>query len=239
MKLEVEYTVNEGLSFWNGSCGILLDYLFDDEVTAWSDMPDICRHRMITKTREFGRNHFLLFTHAHCDHYSRRYVKEYCETYPYRIYGIGVPESNLPVLRPESGVAVLELEGYKVLMFQTRHQGNGSYAEIENSVLCVGSGDDWYISCGDSILSRRLLEEMRFYGISEPEAVFVNMYQIFPESQRSILKAMNARRYFCIHHPFRQNDEFTTYRQTVRFIERTDDPFLKELILPEPLTRIV
>ena len=27
MSLEVEYTINEGLSFWDGSSGILLDYI--------------------------------------------------------------------------------------------------------------------------------------------------------------------------------------------------------------------
>ena len=77
MTLEVEYTINEGLSFWDGSNGILLDYVFDNTVTAWSDMPDLCRHRMRTKRREFARPHMLLFSHAHCDHYSRKYMQEY------------------------------------------------------------------------------------------------------------------------------------------------------------------
>ncbi|MBR2562225.1 MAG: hypothetical protein IKE31_08770 [Eubacterium sp.] len=239
MKLEVEYTINEGLSLWDGRCGILLDYIFDNEVKAWSDMPDICRHRMETGTGEFGRNHFLLFTHAHCDHYSKAYVAEYCSIYTPRIYGLGVPESNLPVMRPEPGVAVLEVEGYRILMFQTKHQGNGPFAEVANSILCIGSGNDWYVSLGDSVLSRKLLTEMQFYGVTEPEAVFSNLYQIYPESQRNIVKAMNARHNYCIHFPFRQNDEFGICKQITRFIEKSDDPFLKKMMVPEPMSRIL
>lgn len=239
MKLEVEYTVNEGLSLWDGSCGILLDYLFDNEVKAWSDMPDICRHRMGTRTREFGRNHILLFTHAHCDHYSQKYVTEYCENYTPRIYGPGIPESNLQVFSPEPGVSVLDVEGYRILMFKTRHQGNGPFAEITNSVLCIGSDDNWYVTLGDSILNRQLLEQMVFYGVAEPEAVFSNLYQIVPESQRAMIKALQAHHNFVIHYPFRQNDAYGIYRQVTRFIEKAKDPFLKTLIVPEPLSRIL
>ncbi len=30
----------DGLFFWNGQHGVLVDYLFDSLVTAWSNMPE-------------------------------------------------------------------------------------------------------------------------------------------------------------------------------------------------------
>lgn len=239
MKLEVEYSINEGLSFWNGNCGILLDYIFDNEVTAWSDMPDICRHRMLTKSREFARNHFLLFSHGHCDHYSKAYMKEYLENYPARVFGIGIAESNLLVECPEPGVSLLELEGYRVVIIETAHQGTGTASEIQNSLVCIGSGNDWYVQLGDSILTDQILKQMSRYGVYRPEAMFVNLYQIVPQAQRRLLQQIGARNVFCVHYPFKQNDEYGIYRQLTSFITKAPDPFLKTMIVPMPMSRLM
>ncbi len=32
--------IRDGLFFWNGQHGVLVDYLFDNLVTAWSNMPE-------------------------------------------------------------------------------------------------------------------------------------------------------------------------------------------------------
>lgn len=239
MKLEVEYTINEGLSFWDGRCGILLDYIFDNAVTAWSDMPDLVRHRMHTKTREFGRNHFLVFSHGHSDHYSKKYLREYLEDYPARIFGTGIPESNLQAFSPEAGVQIMEQEGYRIVTVRTQHQGTGEQAAITNSLVCIGSGDSWYVQLGDSILTEQTLAQMQRYGVRQPEAVFVNLYQIVPAAQRRLIEQVEAKKVFCVHFPFRQNDEYGIYRQLVRFIEKAPDPFLKTMIIPEPMSRLL
>ena len=238
MKLEVEYTINEGVSIWNGSCGALVDYLFFNDIHIWSGMPDVCRHRMLTRSREFGRDHILLFTHAHADHYSPVYIKEYKKLYEPRVFGLGIPESDLPAERPEEGVAVVRAGGYTVVMLETRHQGNGDFAQIRNSMLCIGSEGGWCVHCGDSILSRHVLEQMRDYGVEEPEAVFVNLYQIFPAAQRGIVQAMRAKRVYCVHYPFLQDDRYGIHHQNVSFLRDTDDPFLKTVVVPEPLSRL-
>ncbi len=239
MRLEVEYTINEGLSFWDGNYGILLDYLFDNKVTAWSDMPDLCLHRMVTKTREFGRSHMLLFSHAHCDHYSAKYVRKYMEDYDAEIYGVGVPESNLPILSMGRGVGILEYAGYRIVLIRTKHQGTGAQAKIRNAMVCIGSGRDWYVQLGDSILSEETLELMAEYGVEPPRAVFCNLYQIVPQGQRKLIQQMNAEKVFCIHFPFRQNDEYGIYRQIIHFKEKAADPFLKRVIVPDPMSRLL
>lgn len=108
MKPVVFFSINEGLFLWNGHHGFLVDYLFDNHVAVWSDLPDSTRRRMLF------REHTLLFTHSHPDHYSRRHLREYLELYDSGVYGAGIPESNLSPGECGFGESLLELPGFQV-----------------------------------------------------------------------------------------------------------------------------
>ena len=148
-------------------------------------------------------------------------------------------ESNLPIRQTEPGSGIVEYAGYRIVVIRTAHQGTGEQADILNTIVCIGSGSDWYVQLWDSILTGATLETMRDYGVEEPRAVFANLYQIVPQSQRKMIELMGAENVFCIHYPFRQNDEYGIYRQIVRFIEKANDPFLDDMIVPDPMSRIL
>lgn len=239
MKPVVFYSINEGVFFWNGQHGVMVDYLFDNLVTAWSDMPDSTHRRMLERSGEFSREHTLLFTHSHPDHYSQKHVREYMQLYSSSIYGTGVPESNLIPVSLGPGEALLELPGCKVFIIQAEHQGRGDKFRVENSVLCVVVEGNWYLHLGDSVLDDALLTKLERCGMGIPEAVFANYYHIIPEDQRDFLKRLHARHTFGIHFPFEENDEYHIKLRLTKFLKNGFDPFLKEIVVPEPMSRIL
>lgn len=239
MKTVVFYSINAGLFLWNGQHGLLLDYLFDNQIAAWSDLPAPAHRRMLERSGEFSREHTLLFTHSHSDHYSRKYVQEYAQLYSARLYGFGIPESNLNSQCLESGVWLLELPGYRVLILETEHQGAAGPLKIENSLLCVETEDGWYVDCGDSVLNEAMLAKTDRWGVRDPVAAFVNYYHILPQKQREFLGHLQARRIFAIHFPFSENDTYNIKGRLKKLLSNSTDPILQQVLIPEPMRRIL
>ena len=238
MKPIVFYTINEGLFFWNGQHGLMLDYLFDNTVPAWSDLPDLTHQHMLGHAGEFSRNHTLLFTHSHPDHYSRRYTQEYTAQYISHIYGPGVPESTLTPRPLEPGVSTLRLPGYRVLILSTRHQG-GDEPPMGNTMLCLETEGSWYLHLGDSILTGELLQTLARYGVAAPEAIFSNYYHIVPKRQRELLIQLHGQHTFAIHFPFPEDDAYNIRHRLTRFLSNAREPFLQDVVMPESMSRIL
>ena len=188
MKLQIFHTVNAGLYIWNGMSGLLVDALHGGSSDGFSDTREEYLSLMRNRKSFFGQTNDVLLTHLHPDHYDAALTEEYLELYPdSRIYGPGLPASNVWAEESEPGIWRLSMRGYTIHAFRTLHDGKPYEGESHLSYLITSNGQNLWIS-GDAVFTSEDVERVnRIAGEREIDAAFVMVYQIGNRARQQIL----------------------------------------------------
>lgn len=225
--IDVYYTVNSGIYLWNGTHGLMIDYLFDGGI-GWSGMSEDCVERMRRDLGEFRHPHSLLFSHRHGDHFSAELARAHQEFYP-------AADCLIPDMH-EAKPVQYEAGGWTVLFFPAAHQGRENRREEAVYVICAHAEGQWFIHCSDAVLDEALCERMRAEGVGSPAAAFVNLYHL---AEPGILQKMKPGHMFCIHLPLEKDDIFGFRHQCEQLMQKNRDRLPGNISMAQPFSRLL
>ena len=222
----IYYTANSGIYIWNGSHGLMIDYLFDGG-DGWSSMLPACLDRMRGRQGEYEKPHTLLFTHRHSDHFSEELLLEHSRLYTSDAYCL--------VDLPECG-CITGCPGYDICYIRGKHQGSGLLGKTPAAVVAVRTKNSWIVHLSDVMLTEELIVKLGQTGIRAVDGLFINLYHLTERSE--LLHKLDPGSIFCIHRPLPEDDIYGFDRQVRKTLERLDPWFGRRVMLPEAGSRI-
>ncbi len=250
--LRVTLVANAGLLLEYGGVTLLLDGIYGREGHPFSTLSDEVWQRMLSGAHPFERIDYLLFTHAHPDHFSPEMTLEFLAHRSVR--GAFLPdtrsvrESGLAEVLARGGTpAVLLSEAtdhaaYQiepevgVRAFRTLHLDK-EFARVRHFCYLVTFGKKRVLFTGDVDYVH---EEFRQLGSEPLRAAFVTpLFFNVLRTGRFFHGVLNADMICVYHVPFRQDDSMDMRPRLRRDLALWDEDHPPAAALTEPFERLM
>ncbi len=217
--LRVTLVANAGLLLEYDGTTLLLDGIYGREGHPFSNLPDKAWQRMLNAEHPFEKIDYLLFTHAHPDHFSPEMTLEFLERR--RVKGVFLPdtrsvrESGLIERLTQSGTPAVPLSGttdhasyqiepeISVHAFLTPHLDK-KFAHVKHFCYLLTFGEKRLLITADADYVH---EDFACLGDTRLRAVFVNpLFFSALRTGRFFHGSLNAETVCVYHIPFREDD---------------------------------
>ena len=217
--LHVTLVANAGLLLEYNGTTLLLDGIFGGEGHPFSNLKPEIWERMLRGEVPFDKIDYLLFSHAHPDHFSPEMVKEFLQLR--RIKGIFLPgtykveksglaaflkERKIPavLLSEQTDHATYQVDSeISVHGFSTRHLDK-RYVNVHHFCYLLRFGDKYILFTADVDYTHETFEYIRNISL---RAVFVNPLFFSALRQGRFFRGEFNTPMICIYHvPFSEDD---------------------------------
>lgn len=248
--LRVTLAANAGVLLTYRGTTLLIDAIYGGEGHPFSCLPPQLHQAMLAGEGAFGRVDYLLFTHAHPDHFSPEMTLDYLRHRP--VKGVFLPdtrsvrESGLADYLRDSATPAVFLsaatdraafrieEGITVRAFHTLHLDK-LYQHVHHFCYLLSFGDKDVLFCADIDYTQESLSQLRGRPL---RAAFVNpLFFAELRRRRFFHGALNAQT-LCIYHvPFSDDDAMGMRPRLANDIV-CFDPAQDVAVLSEPLQEL-
>lgn len=209
---------------------LLIDGLFHAENVPYSNLPEASLKAMYENKPPYDGIDYLLFTHRHPDHFSRRLVNEYLLRN--KVKGVLLPPSDTPELIefqkrlhsmgvrcmaiPVSGISVFAPEpDIAVKTILTRHIGRSFY-DVPHASILIKFGEKNIFFTGDADYTTETFED-----IPPLRAVFLNPLFFHAYIGGRFFKGSFNTGAVCVYHvPFPGDDAFHVRDSIAKYIDK-------------------
>ena len=242
-KLRVTLVANAGVLLQYGTVTLLLDGIYGREGHPFSNLDGDTWRRLTTGGPPFEKIDFLLFTHAHPDHFSPAMTEQFLRCRG--VKGVFLPDtasvrdSGLPALLKEKGTPAVFLSdqtdraAYRiepqitVRAFSTRHLDKKFY-HVHHFCYLISFGEKNILFTADVDYTSEDFSRIRGIPL---HAVFVNPLFFADLRRGRFFHGVLNPKYYCIYHvPFSKDDGMhmrpTLANDLVRWPAERQDTFV-------------
>lgn len=217
--LRVTLVSNAGLLVEYGGTTLLLDGIYGKEGHPFSNLPPETWRKLTEGEPPFEKIDYLLFTHAHPDHFSPEMTKEYLGKQ--RVKGVFLPDtrsvrkSGLPELLNERSIPAVFLSeqtdhasyriepGLTVRAFSTRHLDKKFYS-VHHFCYLISFGEKNILFTADVDYTAEDFSRIQHFSL---RAAFVNPLFYNDLRRRRFFHGTLEPEKWCIYHiPFSEDD---------------------------------
>ncbi len=218
-EIRVTLVANAGLLIQYHGISLLLDGIFGPEGHPFSNLKPEVWHKMLKGESPFEKIDYLLFTHAHPDHFSAALTMEYLRQR--KIKGMFLPNSHkvtkngldrflrdghIPavILSHDTDRAAYQIEpGITVRAFSTHHLDK-KYEQVHHYCYLITLGDKHLLFTADVDYVNETLEQVRDIPL---QCAFVNPLFFNDLRRKRFFHGELQAKSYCIYHvPFSQDD---------------------------------
>ena len=247
--IQVTLAANAGVLLSYKGRKLLIDGLFHAENVPYSNLPGAALKAIYDNEPPYDGIDYLLFTHRHPDHFSRRMVKEYLAKN--KVKGVLLPPSDQPELTefqklihsmgigcmaiPVSGSSVIKPEpDITVKTIPTRHLDRRFY-DVPHASILINLGGKNILFTGDTDYTAETFED-----IPHLRAVFLNPLFFHAYISGRFFKGGFNTDAVCVYHvPFPEDDVFHVRDSIAKYIEKYQDIGADIYVLDSPDQRII
>lgn len=216
-KRSVRHTANAGVVIKIRENGIGVDLFSRDPQGLYPDTPKNVREEVLEEIAQ-GKIRTLVFTHEHGDHFCPEDVVEaFRRNRKIRIISTkevvrqlgaaGVLPENMHEIKPEeTGNVRLEVPGYSLTFFNSRHMGE-AYGNVQNLVCMLEAEGARIVIPGDAWPEPEL--SARIGSWSEEIDLLIGPFPLagIPSNRRMMLKNLRIHKVLAVHLPRPERDE--------------------------------
>ncbi|MFZ7104547.1 MAG: MBL fold metallo-hydrolase [Peptococcaceae bacterium] len=248
-EITIKYITNAGLLISAGKTKVLIDGIHSQKVPVFSTVPQEILAKMITGEGLFKDIAYLLFTHAHKDHFDPRQTLNYLANNRVKAVCIsaegysliensrtntGELNTSLIIMKQAYGKTELVFPDLKIKYFPIPHEG-AEFKEVANYGFIISFGAATFLHLGDgswrdsSIMESVLKDEQVDYAfLNFP---FVNL----PQGRLLIKNIIKPKKIFIIHLPNEEDDLYNYRAITAKALGRYREVLPEVKVLLDPL----
>lgn len=248
--LRVKLLANAGLLLQYDGVTLLLDAIYGSEEHAFSDVPPAVWQKMLQGEPPFEQIDYLLFSHAHPDHFSAEKTLTYLEHRP--VKGVFLPESpetfNFSAELTRRGIPCGALSAqYDRAAFRLTpnlsvraihtHHLDKRFEDVEHLCYLLKCDEKYVLFTADLDYVTERLEQLKDFPL---HGVFINPLFFSVLRRGKFFRGDLQAKYFCIYHvPFAEDDHLDMRRILARDLEQWEKARGQALALTEPEQEII
>lgn len=247
--IQVTLAANAGVLLSYKGRKLLIDGLFHAENVPYSNLPEASLEAIYENKPPYDGIDYLIFTHRHPDHFSRRMVKEYLERN--KVRGVLLPPSDRPELTefqkllhsmgvrcmaiPVSGSSVITPEpDISLKTIPTKHLDRRFY-DVPHASILIKLGEKNVLFTGDADYTTETFGDM-----PPLHAVFLNPLFFHAYMSGRFFKGGFKTGAVCVYHvPFPEDDVFHIRASIAKDMEKYHDRAADVYVLDSPDQQII
>jgi L-ascorbate metabolism protein UlaG (beta-lactamase superfamily) len=209
MKTKIFHTLNSGIFLENNGFGITIDVIHEGSVFCMSSMSDELVNDMRNCRGIFAKTNAMLFTHAHCDHFSKQLLEEYRATEHGKtvaVYCPGYSKSNLPLTRVSDQIDRSVIGPFTVYFITTLHEAE-KYKDTYHRAILIKTDEETIFVAGDTVFRDQDTKEIKKYICDTIDIAILNPFQAVEASGKKFISDMDAKKILIYHIPEKKVDK--------------------------------
>ena len=240
-RIQIFHSLNSGIFLEkNGTC-LAVDTIHEGPVQGMNQMSGQLLNELRTCTGFFARINALLFTHIHCDHFSKTLLEEYRttdygKTVP--VYCPGYRRNTLPLTKITQEIDKSVIGPFTVYFLTTKHDAE-KFRDVYHRAVLVQTEEENVFIAGDTLLQNADLVRIQENICTRLDTVILNPYQAIAPEGKKLLKEMDTRKILLYHIPEKRIDgkactDHNAFRIAAKSVRRSwPDVLPQPLLLPQ------
>ncbi|MEL7610304.1 MAG: MBL fold metallo-hydrolase [Bacillota bacterium] len=217
---------NAGLCIASANTKLLVDALYRYPPEGFSAPPDGLQSALMEGTPPFDRVGYVLFTHAHPDHFDGTLARSFIERHQPHVVvdrqqaqALGAAARCTMIPAGEGAMHEIKLNGGDSLrVFAVRHSGR-EYAHVTNLCFLLQLEGKRILTLGDADFDPDYFRRMA--GRESLDLVIANpLFMLVPKGRQVLFEALSAKRVAIYHMPFERDDSYGMRKHLRRGIAR-------------------